>query len=169
MRNVEKIKTHILSPVIFFFNCAIYEIMWKYVELDRPHMTKWHIHVAGWITKATNTLRICNTTFPLQQWLHRHAWLLCYIVQCLPCFLYHLLELSFVCHNVVKLVAVLAACSWSFRFISVLRYQLSLEFYGFPQPIQAYAVVPQLRSWLLLADCCQFLSRLKLLKDSNES
>ena len=29
--------------------------MWKYVESDRPQLTKWHIHVACWITKATNT------------------------------------------------------------------------------------------------------------------
>jgi len=47
MRNVsdkvvEKIKTHILHSITFFFpeNPAAYEITWKYLlESDRPHMT----------------------------------------------------------------------------------------------------------------------------------
>jgi hypothetical protein len=31
--------------------------MWKnIVEPDRPHMTIWHINIAYWIPKATNTL-----------------------------------------------------------------------------------------------------------------
>jgi len=53
----EKIKTYILGSVtFFFFNRAIYEIMWKnIVEPDRPQMTIWFMHVACWITKATNT------------------------------------------------------------------------------------------------------------------
>jgi hypothetical protein len=39
---VEKIKTHILCSVTFFFleNRAVYEIMWKnIVEPDRPQVT----------------------------------------------------------------------------------------------------------------------------------
>jgi hypothetical protein len=46
MRNVsnkvvEKIKTHILFSVFFFFeNCAVYDITWKnMVEPDRKQMT----------------------------------------------------------------------------------------------------------------------------------
>jgi hypothetical protein len=36
---VEKIKAHILYPIIFF-NCAVYEIRWKnIVEPGRPQMT----------------------------------------------------------------------------------------------------------------------------------
>jgi len=61
MRNVstkvvEKIKTHILCTVTFFFlNHTIYEVMWKNnVELGRPQMTIWHMHIACWILKATN-------------------------------------------------------------------------------------------------------------------
>jgi len=40
-KGVEKIKTHILCSIIFFFeNYAVYEVMWKnIVELYRPHMT----------------------------------------------------------------------------------------------------------------------------------
>jgi hypothetical protein len=38
---VEKIKTHIfMSYNLFSENCAVYEIMWKYmVQLDRPQVT----------------------------------------------------------------------------------------------------------------------------------
>jgi len=60
MRNVsdkfvEKIKTHILYSVTFFFeNCPFYEIMCKsIVEWVRPQMTIWRI--ACWMRKATNT------------------------------------------------------------------------------------------------------------------
>jgi hypothetical protein len=66
---VEKIKTHILCSVIFFFeNRAVSEVMWKdIVERGRPQMTIGHMHIACWITKATrththtHTLTICNT------------------------------------------------------------------------------------------------------------
>jgi hypothetical protein len=37
----------------------------------------WCMHFACWITKTTNTLRICNTAFPQQQWLHECASVLC--------------------------------------------------------------------------------------------
>ena len=36
---VKKIKTHIFSPVTFFENRAVYEVMWiNIVEPDRPQM-----------------------------------------------------------------------------------------------------------------------------------
>jgi len=44
---VEKIKTHILYLVTFFFflNCAIYEILWKnIVEPERLHDDVVHAH-----------------------------------------------------------------------------------------------------------------------------
>jgi len=43
-------------------------------------MTIWRIHIACWITKATNTLSeyIILTAFPLQQWLHPRASVLRY-------------------------------------------------------------------------------------------
>jgi len=58
---VQKVKTHILCSVTFFFeNRVVYEIMWKnIVERDRPQMTICGLPFACWIPKATNTLRIC--------------------------------------------------------------------------------------------------------------
>jgi hypothetical protein len=59
---VEKIKTHILCLVTFLQNSTIYEITWKdIVEWSRRQMTVWYIHIACWISKATNTHRLCNT------------------------------------------------------------------------------------------------------------
>jgi len=34
--------------------------VWKNpVELDRPQTTMWNLHIACWVTKATNTQDIC--------------------------------------------------------------------------------------------------------------
>jgi hypothetical protein len=38
-----------------FFNCVVYDIMWKNAVEDRPQKTAWHMHIACQI------LRICNT------------------------------------------------------------------------------------------------------------
>jgi hypothetical protein len=71
MKFVEKIKTHILCSVTLFFeNPAVYEIMWKNtVELDRPPMTIWHMHIACWIPRFTDTHSkyVILIAFPLQQ------------------------------------------------------------------------------------------------------
>ena len=79
---VEKIKTHILCPVPFFFeNRAVYEIMWKdIVERDRPQMTIWRMRLACWIPKATNihSEYVIFIAFPLQQWLYERASMLRY-------------------------------------------------------------------------------------------
>ena len=53
---VEKIKTHIMCPLTFFENRAVYEIMWKnIVEWGRPQLTIWRMRIACWIPKATDT------------------------------------------------------------------------------------------------------------------
>jgi len=60
--------------------------MWKnIVERGRPQMTIWHMRIAYWIPKATNTHSGCVilTAFPLQQRLQEHASLL--QVHCLYC------------------------------------------------------------------------------------
>jgi len=46
-----------MSNNIFFFeNGVVYEIMWKnIVERGRSRMTIWHVRIACWIPKATNT------------------------------------------------------------------------------------------------------------------
>jgi len=71
---VEKIKTHILCSVIFFFEIlALYEIMWKdFAEPDRPQMTIWRMRIACWVPNATNALSeyVIFIVLPLQQWLH---------------------------------------------------------------------------------------------------
>jgi len=46
--------------------------MWENtVQLDRPQMTIWHMRIACWITKATNTHSeyVIHIAFPQQQWL----------------------------------------------------------------------------------------------------
>ena len=68
MRNfqteVVKNAAHVLCSVIFFFqkSCSL----WDNVEPDRPQMTIWRMHIACWITKATNTHSECviHVAFP---------------------------------------------------------------------------------------------------------
>ena len=60
----ENQNTHFVFNAFFFFyeNRAVYEIMWKnMVERGRLQMTIWRARIACWITKATDTLKICNT------------------------------------------------------------------------------------------------------------
>jgi hypothetical protein len=62
-------------------NRAICEIMWKnIVEPDGPQMTIWRTHLTCWLPKATNTHSeyVILIVFPLQQWLHESASMLCY-------------------------------------------------------------------------------------------
>jgi hypothetical protein len=76
----ENQNTHFIFD-FFFLNCAICEIMWKnIVEPDRPQMTIWYVCIARQIHKATNTHSkyVILIAFPLQQWLHKCASLLCY-------------------------------------------------------------------------------------------
>ena len=53
---VEKIKTHILYPVTFFFwNHAVYEIMLKNnAQPDRPQMAVWPLRISRWVPKVTD-------------------------------------------------------------------------------------------------------------------
>jgi hypothetical protein len=64
---VEKFETHILCSItfFFFFNRAVYEIMWKnIVELVRPQMTIWRIHIESWLLKNINKHSEYNYFFP---------------------------------------------------------------------------------------------------------
>ena len=50
--------------------------MWKsIVEPGRPQMTKWLLHIACWITEATDrhSKYVIHIAFPLKQWLHERA------------------------------------------------------------------------------------------------
>jgi hypothetical protein len=73
----------------FFYNCVVYEIMWKNtVEPDRLQMTIWRMCIACWIIKATNTHSeyVARIAFPRQQRLHERTPMLRYIVHYLPCY-----------------------------------------------------------------------------------
>jgi hypothetical protein len=80
-RIVEKINTRFVFSNFFFFeNRAVYEILCKnIVDRGRPRMTTWLMHIARWISKATNTHSVCVIldAFPLQQ-LHERASVLGY-------------------------------------------------------------------------------------------
>ena len=52
----EKLKTHILFSITFFFNPVVYEVMWKNtVKPDRPQMSVLRLYFACWIPKGTYT------------------------------------------------------------------------------------------------------------------
>ena len=68
---VEKIKTHILFSIPFSENRAVYEIMWeKYCRTGQAtdDNKTWHMRIACWITKATetNSEYVTQTAFPQQ-------------------------------------------------------------------------------------------------------
>jgi hypothetical protein len=71
---VEKIGTHILRSITFIPPRKLYGLR-NIVEPDRPQMTVWHMHIASWLPKATNTLSeyVILIVFPQQQWLHDRA------------------------------------------------------------------------------------------------
>jgi hypothetical protein len=55
--------------------------MWKNIAgRDRLQMTIQRMHIACWITKATNTHSeyVILIAFPQQQWWHQNASVLCY-------------------------------------------------------------------------------------------
>ena len=61
------------SNLIFFENGASYEIMWKnIVEPERVQIDT-DAHFTLGTQGYKRTLRICNTDFPLQQWLYESA------------------------------------------------------------------------------------------------
>jgi len=87
---VEKIKTHILCSVFFFFeNRVVYEITWKnLIERGRPQMTIWRLCIACWIPKATNTHThwSCNTLcFSTATMVTRTRLNVTFYVHCLSC------------------------------------------------------------------------------------
>ena len=87
---VQKIKTHILYSIFFFFFENEF-FMWKsekkkIIERGRPQMTIWRTNIASLIPKAKNTHSEYATLIPLplQQLSHERASLLRYtIIACL--------------------------------------------------------------------------------------
>ena len=89
-RLVEKIKTHVVWSIAFFFeNHAFYEIIWKnIVQPDRTQMTIWRMHIAYFVSQGTDTHSECVIIidFPQLQWFHERASALhyTYIVSLVP-------------------------------------------------------------------------------------
>jgi hypothetical protein len=80
---IETRRTHFVfnNFVYFLENPAVFEITWKNaVELGRPQMIIWRMHIACWILKATKTHKGCAIPidFPLQQSLRDSTRLLGY-------------------------------------------------------------------------------------------
>ena len=74
-----KSKDILCSVTFFFLNRTFYEIMWKNsVERSRPHCAC-ALH-AGCLTLLIRAHTICVIlfAFPLQEWLHERALMLCY-------------------------------------------------------------------------------------------
>jgi hypothetical protein len=80
----ENRNTFYTQYILFRKSCRIWDNVEKYCragEAKRPQMTIWRMRIACWITKATNKRSeyvTFNSFFPLQQWLHERASVLCY-------------------------------------------------------------------------------------------
>ena len=88
-RVVEKIKTQILYSITIFFpeNCALYEIMFKYIAGQATEDNKIRpMRTACWIAKATNTHweYVTIIAFPPHLWLlePNSLWRYMYIAGC---------------------------------------------------------------------------------------
>jgi hypothetical protein len=78
---VEKIKRRVLYSITVFENRAVYDIMWE----NLPQVTIWRVRIRMLDTEGyKQTLRIFNTSFPLQQRLfERSSVLRCMYISCL--------------------------------------------------------------------------------------
>ena len=78
-RFIEKIKTHILCSVTFpGKSCRLWDNVEKYgTARQATNYIIRRMRITCYRTKATHTLRECNTTaFPRQQWLRERVWML---------------------------------------------------------------------------------------------
>jgi hypothetical protein len=77
---VEKIKTHILCPTTFSKIMPFVRYCENTVQPDRAQMKIWHMCIACWMSKATNTHAkyVIFIAFTLQQWLDERDSMLCY-------------------------------------------------------------------------------------------
>jgi hypothetical protein len=79
--------THFMfNNYYFFFNCAVYEIMWENtVEWGRLQMAVWCMHIACWIPRFT--FRLSNTYCFSIATVRECASMLCYTyISCLVFF-----------------------------------------------------------------------------------
>ena len=78
---VEEIKAYSLCSIIFVNeNLAVYEKVENILEPDSPRMTTGHNRPACWVANAANIHweYVILIAFPLQQWFHERASVLCY-------------------------------------------------------------------------------------------
>jgi len=68
-------KTHFMFNNLFCKRCHWWNNVEEYCGQDRTQMRIWCIHIVCWVTKAIRT----HAAFPLQQWLHKHLSVLCYM------------------------------------------------------------------------------------------
>jgi hypothetical protein len=86
---VQKIKTHILISILFFFENHTVRVMWKTcctAGQATDDNIIWRMRIACWIPNATDTHSqyVILIVFPPQQWLHERASLLrCTHIGCL--------------------------------------------------------------------------------------
>jgi hypothetical protein len=86
----ENQNTHCMFSNIFcfIFKSCPYDIMWKYIlELDRPQMMIWSMHIVCWLPKATtHAHKICNNycfyTATVVAWMCNSVML---YIRCLSC------------------------------------------------------------------------------------
>jgi len=87
MRNVSEItrrrnhNIYFMFKFFFFENRIFCEIMWKnFAEPGRQQTEIWRRRIACWIPKRlqTHSEYVMLTPFPLQQWLHERASMLCF-------------------------------------------------------------------------------------------
>jgi hypothetical protein len=85
-QNTHFVFSNIFSKIVPFMRyCG--KILWS----QRGYMMMWCMHIACWITKATNTHSDCVIliSLPLQQWLHErasmlhHTYIVCLVSICL--------------------------------------------------------------------------------------
>ena len=79
-----------MKNTFFFEYRTVYEIMWKnIVERGSTQMTMWRMCITCWISKATDTHRLCNThCFPTTTKAARTHLSVTLYVHCLSCYLY---------------------------------------------------------------------------------
>jgi hypothetical protein len=81
IRVERKLKRVFYFQKLYFEHFSVYEIMWENViEPERLRMILWRMRISRCEVKTAKTQSeyVILTAFPLQQWLHKRAWILRY-------------------------------------------------------------------------------------------
>jgi hypothetical protein len=98
-KHCTQIKTHFTLKTFFFPKI----VLWNTIAgPDRPQMTIWRMHISCRVTKATNTLRICNSyCFSIPTMVERTRLNVTLYVHCLSFFRFSFL---FLIYRVLRLI-----------------------------------------------------------------